>query len=225
MPVAVQTKILRALEERTIQPVGSTRSIPVDVRVVSATHQDLPQAIADGHFRQDLYYRIRGVELAVPPLRSRRQDVVLLAEYFLDRYASRTDDEAPRLAPEAVERLLAWDWPGNVRELDHVVTAAAALCAGGTIRAADIELPRVHAPAEPTEFEAYRGMPLTEGKARLVETFERARIREALQEHDGNVTAAARSLGIHRQSLQQKLHQLGMDRGGECSRSTGGDES
>ncbi|MDB5296631.1 MAG: glnG, partial [Phycisphaerales bacterium] len=135
MPRPAQTKILRALQERTVQPVGSSRQVRVDVRVVTATHQDLTRAIADGHFRQDLYYRIKGVELTVPPLRSRREDVVLLADYFLDRLGP-ADGVPRRLAADAVDALLAHDWPGNVRELEQAVTAAAAMAASAVVRAA-----------------------------------------------------------------------------------------
>ena len=145
MPRPAQTKVLRALQERTVQPVGSSRQVRVDVRVVSATHQDLTRAIADGHFRQDLYYRIKGVELTVPPLRSRREDVVLLANYFLDRLAARGPRGGPpaqprRFAPDAVDALLAHTWPGNVRELEQAVTAAGAMAASAEVRAADLGL-------------------------------------------------------------------------------------
>jgi DNA-binding NtrC family response regulator len=221
MPRAAQAKILRALQERTVQPVGSSRGVRVDVRVVSATHQDLTRAIADGHFRQDLYYRIKGVELFVPPLRSRREDVILLANYFLERLPCPAGPAAQprwRLSPDATDALLAHAWPGNVRELEHAVTAAAAMARspGGTVRAADLALPsaagRPPAPAGP-DFDALAALPLTEAKGRLVEQFERHAIARALAQHAGNVSAAARQLGVHRQSLQQKMDQLGITRG------------
>jgi DNA-binding NtrC family response regulator len=211
MPPAAQARILRALQERTVQPVGGSKPVGVDVRVLSATHQDLPRAIVEGHFRQDLYYRIRGVELVVPPLRARQEDVVLLARYFLERLGQRMA-RVPPLAADAVARLLTHPWPGNVRELQHTVTAAAALATGSEIRAADLRLPGDGQAVEQLDFAALAGIPLTEAKERLLEEFERRAILAALERHGGNVSAAARQLGIHRQSLQQKMAQLGIVR-------------
>jgi DNA-binding NtrC family response regulator len=211
MPLSAQTKILRTLQERTIQPVGSNRTIPVNVRIITATHQDLDRAIADGHFRADLYYRIKGVELYVPPLRARQEDVVLLANYVLDRLAAK-DAVAPRLAADAVQRLLAHAWPGNVRELEHVVTAAATLASGDEIHAADLPLSGRHESADASPFADVMDLPLTEAKDRLLEKLERTMIETALEKNGGNITAAARQLGIHRQSLQQKIAHLGLRR-------------
>lgn len=209
MPLSAQTKILRSLQQRTIQPVGSARTIAVDVRIITATHQDLDRAIAEGHFRQDLYYRIKGVELHVPPLRVRHEDILLLANYFLERLADKLPAPA-RLSADAVDSLLMHPWPGNVRELEHVVTAAAALANGPEVHAVDLRLPcekRTHADMH---FGTLLDMPLTAGKEKLLETFERTMIEAALAKHAGNVSAAARQLGIHRQSLQQKMGQLGI---------------
>jgi DNA-binding NtrC family response regulator len=212
MPLPAQAKILRALQERTIQRVGAARTVPIDVRIVTATHQDLNQAIADGLFRQDLFYRIRGIELDVPPLRARREDILPLARHFLERLAGT--DAAPRtLSAEAAERLLLHAWPGNVRELEQAVLASAAMSAGDEIRAADLRL----ATARPGDGRAFDystllGLPLTEAKNRLVDDFERRAITAALAQHDGNVSAAARQLSIHRQNLQQKMTQLGIVR-------------
>jgi DNA-binding NtrC family response regulator len=213
MPLAAQTKILRALENRTIQPVGSARSVAVDVRVVSATHQDLEQAIASGQFRQDLYYRIRGVELWAPPLRSRPEDILLLANFFLERTAERSGAAPLRLSAEAVEQLLRFVWPGNVRQLQQVLAAAAVLADGKELSARELNLPGKLVVASPEQdFAAWKGLPLSEAKVALVEAFERSMICAALEEHQDNVSAAARQLGIHRQSLQQKMAQLGLRR-------------
>jgi DNA-binding NtrC family response regulator len=208
MPLAAQTKILRVLQERVVQPVGGSRTIAVNVRVVSATHQDLTRAIADGHFRQDLYYRIKGVELFVPPLRSRPEDIVPLANHFLERLP-----QALPLAREAIARLVTHPWPGNVRELEHVVVGASTLAAGADITVADLRLPTAAMPSGGLDFGPFLELPLTEAKDRLIESFERTAIRAALDRHAGNVSAAARQLGIHRQSLQQKMTQLGLSRG------------
>jgi DNA-binding NtrC family response regulator len=207
MPLPAQSKILRVLQERVIQPVGSSRNIVVDVRIITATHQDLGQAMAEGLFRQDLYYRIKGVELLVPPLRARHEDIMLLANYFLDRLR-RQVTEVPTLATDAIDRLLTYPWPGNVRELQHVLTAAATLSSGSEIHAADLRLSASRPPAEAFDFLPWMNLPLTEAKEKLLEALERAMIQAALDRHAGNVSAAARQLGIHRQSLQQKMSQL-----------------
>ena len=210
MPIAAQTKILRAIQERVIQPVGSSKTLPVDVRIISATHQDLEAAIPDGRFRQDLYFRVRGIELRVPPLRSRREDVVLLANYFLER--NFACDLIPTFAADVIDSLLAHAWPGNVRELEQTIVAAAAMCQDQVIRGPDLPLPKRESPAGDHSFAHLRGLPLTEAKALLVEQFERSAIEAALADNGGNISAAARQLGLHRQSLQQKLAQLGLHR-------------
>jgi len=212
MPLQAQAKILRTLQERSVQPVGSARSTVVDLRVISATHQNLEDAIAAGEFRQDLFYRIRGVQLRVPPLRSRREDIPLLADYFLERWGTRVGRPSKRLAPDAQERLIDYHWPGNVRELEQAISAAAAMVEGELIQAGDLNLAAFQSPPPagvPTDL---AGLPLNEAKARLVESFERAAIVAALEQHQGNVSAAARQLGMHRQSLQQKMAQLGIER-------------
>jgi len=206
MPLPAQTKILRTLQERVVQPVGGSRSTPVDVRVISATHQDLDDAIGQGLFRRDLYYRVKGVELVVPPLRSRREDIILLADFFLDRWAAHK--VRPKLTSAAVDRLLEHPWPGNVRELEHVIAAAATLASSDTIDAADLRLPHTASAPDQSPFAAYLDLPFADAKAQLLDSFERTMVRTALDKHDGNISAAARDLGLHRQSLQQKLAQL-----------------
>jgi DNA-binding NtrC family response regulator len=219
MPLPAQTKILRALQERTIQPVGSAKQVRVDVRVITATHQDLNKAIADGHFRQDLFFRIKGIELQVPPLRHRREDIILLADYFLSRAAN--DGQTRRLSAGAVDALLRHAWPGNVRELEHVITAASALAASDEIASADLGLspPRDDQSAtsdglliDGISMDSLLSLPLTEARDRLVAAFEKVAINRALDQHERNVSAAARALGIHRQNLQQKMEQLGIRR-------------
>ncbi|MBI2826976.1 MAG: sigma-54-dependent Fis family transcriptional regulator [Planctomycetia bacterium] len=211
MPLSAQAKILRALQERAIQPVGSSKTVAVDVRVITATHQDLAKAIEEGHFRKDLYYRIRGIELAVPPLRARREDILLLANYFLEQSA-RNGDAPRRLAAHAADRLLAHQWPGNVRELEQTVKAAAAMAEREEIAVVDLRLPRRDTSDDhDLDLATLVELPLTQAKAQLVADFEKRAITTALERHGGNISAAARQLGIHRQSLQQKLAQLGLD--------------
>ncbi len=199
MPVAVQTRLLRVLQEGIVQPVGSGQSISVDVRVVSATHQDLEQAIKDKAFREDLYYRIRGIELHVPPLRARQEDILFLANRFLE--------PTKRLSNEAVSSMLHYNWPGNVRELKQRIESASAMSESDSIFATDIGLSTSIRVEINAGFDAYLDLPLTEARNLLVEDFERIAIRRALDLEQNNISAAARRLGIHRQSLQQKLKQ------------------
>ena len=202
MPASVQTRLLRVLQEGIVQPVGTEEEVHVDVRVISATHQDLEQAITDRTFRQDLYFRLKGIELVVPHLRSRHEDILLLANAFLP------DDLS--FSRETVSTLIAYNWPGNVRELQQMINAAAALCDHSTITPANIGLVSPSDVATHYTFESYFDLPLTEARNKLVEDFERATIQRALITESNNVSAAARRLGIHRQSLQQKMKQLGI---------------
>ena len=197
MPLAVQTRLLRVLQEGIVQPVGSDQSLSVDVRVVSATHQDLEHAINDKLFRQDLYFRIRGIELFVPPLRARQEDILFLANQFLG--------PMKRLSNEAVASLMQYAWPGNVRELKQRIESAAAMSESETLSAFDIGLSSSNRATGKCEFEAYFDLPLTEARNQLVEDFERVAIERALELEQGNISAAARRLGMHRQSLQQKM--------------------
>jgi DNA-binding NtrC family response regulator len=212
MPLAAQTKMLRSLQERVIQPVGSQETVAVDVRVISATHQNLEESMADGGFRQDLFYRLKGVELHVPALRSRREDILILANEFLDRWAATSNLPRPEFAPSAVDVLLSHRWPGNVRELEHAIAGAATMAEGSRIGPADLGLASAAAPAEENVFALYLELPLSEAKSQLVEALERTLITAALERTAGNVTEAARQLGMHRQSLQQKMSQLDIRR-------------
>jgi DNA-binding NtrC family response regulator len=202
MPAAVQTRLLRVLQESVVQPVGSEELVKVDVRVLSATHQDLEVAIEEKLFRQDLYYRLRGIELVIPPLRQRQEDILLLAQTFID--------EQCRFDRSAVAAMVDHPWPGNVRELKQRVESASAMCDSSVITAVDLGLVASGGNDSPLAFENYLELPLTEGRDRLVEDFEKLAIERALCDTDRNVSAAARKLGIHRQSLQQKITKLGI---------------
>ena len=207
-PAAVQTKMLRVLQERVIQPVGAGKTVAIDVRIISATHQNLEEAMADAGFRQDLFYRLKGVELHVPPLRSRREDILVLANHFLDHWATKSNQARPDFTPAAVDALMAHRWPGNVRELEHAVNRAAMMADHAQIDPVDLGLATSSAMPEETPFAAYVGLPLGEAKAQVIEGLERTLITAALDRAAGNVSEAARQLGMHRQSLQQKMTQL-----------------
>jgi two-component system response regulator PilR (NtrC family) len=146
----MQAKLLRVIQDRCVRPVGATEEVPVDLRFLSATHRDLAQRVADGLFREDLYYRIDVISLHVPPLRERREDIPLLAEHLLAHIAADTGIPAPKLGPEALAALAAHDYPGNVRELENILERALAYANGDTLQAADIRPRRAPRPgAEP----------------------------------------------------------------------------
>lgn len=203
MPAAVQTRLLRVLQEGVVQPVGSEQIIKVDVRILSATHQDLDSAIQEKLFRQDLYFRLKGIELFLPALRNRHEDILLLANHFA---------EAKTFSKDAVAALMQHSWPGNVRELQQMVLAATALCETDRMTARDLGLIAEEPGGETSAFEKYFDQPLSEARSALIADFETAAIQRALEAADGNVSAAARQLGMHRQSLQQKMKTLGIDR-------------
>ena len=208
MPLATQAKVLRVLQERTFERVGGTRPIEVDVRVVAATHRDLEEEIRQGRYREDLYYRLRVVEVRLPPLRERREDVPALAERFLSRIAERTKQPKRRLGDDALRALMAHGWPGNVRELEHAVQRAAVLARDAVIGAGDLDLApsqRAAGAMLPTEGETF-----TETKKRVVAELEREYLTRALDAHDGNISRTAEAIGVARQTLQQKLRDLGL---------------
>lgn len=200
MPVGVQTRLLRVLQEGLVQPVGTETAVKVDVRVISATHQDLEQSIVDNLFRQDLYFRLKGIDLHVPPLRQRQEDVLLLARQFL------ADGQV--LSSSAVKAVYQHQWPGNVRELKQRIQSASVMAEASEICAADLGLNLTTQQDSDAGLQAYLEMPFSEAKQQLVADFERLAIQNALSTERGNVSAAARLLGIHRQSLQQKIKQL-----------------
>lgn len=202
MPLGVQTRLLRVLQENVVQPVGSEELIAVNVRVISATHQNLEEAITGKIFRQDLYYRLCGIELMLPPLRSRQEDILLLANEFLA--GART------FSSDAVQCLLQHAWPGNVRELKQRVQSAVAMSESERILPGDLGLAMHKNMDSANNFERYLDLPLTEARNQLMDDFDRAAIERALSQENGNISAAARLLGIHRQSLQQKMRSLGI---------------
>jgi DNA-binding NtrC family response regulator len=207
--VDLQAKILRVLQEREIERVGGTRRIPVDVRVIAATNADVRKAVQAGTFREDLYYRLNVVQIAVPPLRERREDVPLLVDHFVRRSNRLLHKRVTGFAPAALEVLRTYPWPGNVRELQNVVERAVALAEGPVIELRDLPLDLM-LPDERSLAEDARGLPLREARER----FERQVVLRVLERVRWNQTEAARLLSLHRNSLKAKLAAWGVDAAG-----------
>jgi DNA-binding NtrC family response regulator len=193
-----QARLLTALQSRTITRVGETQSRPVDVRLVSATNADLSAAVAGGRFRQDLIYRINTVEVRLPPLRERPDDLPVLAEHFLARYARQYDRSARRFSADSFDAMRRYAWPGNVRELQHTVERAVVLGDGETLRASDLSF---SASAPPVS----ASLPSLD-----LEDVERTVIRRALSKHGGNISRAADELGLTRASLYRRIEKYGL---------------
>jgi DNA-binding NtrC family response regulator len=217
MSANVQAKLLRALEERRIERLGSNESIPVDVRIVSATHRPLEQEIEKGNFRADLFYRLRVVTIDIPPLRARREDIPLLAEEFTRAAAERYSLPLRQISQSALRRLLDYDWPGNVRELKNTIERAAIMGEGEELRSEDLPeeiMPGLQKATVEEQQASGDGLsvPFTADFREDRREFERRYITRCLEHTQGNVTRAAEILGMHRQSLQHKLRQLGLSR-------------
>ncbi len=214
LPLAIQPKLLRVLQERAVRPVGGSSEVPVDVRIVAATNRDLEEEVEAKRFRSDLYFRIQVVELPLPPLRMRGNDVLALATHFLRAHAARTEKGVPTLAPEAAARLLAHGWPGNVRELQNVIERAVALCRGTEIGPDDLpERLRAAPPLGTTE----SFVPTVSEALPTLEEVERRYVDHVLATYGGNKAVAARVLGIGRKTLYRKLERANDDKKGEES--------
>lgn len=204
LPLAMQVKLLRAIQEKRVRKVGGTTEEPVDVRIISATHQNLRDLVEKGRFRQDLFYRLNVIELRMPSLRECREDIPLLAEKLTARIAHESGNQTPpRLAPDAVAALQSYPFPGNVRELENVLERALALTPGAVIHAADLQLSPAALEQEPVSSE---GVSLQE----YLDNVERQAINEALQKTRMNRTAAAKLLGVTFRSLRYRMDRLGL---------------
>ena len=205
MSPALQVKMLRALQEREVVPVGATEPVPIDVRIVAATNRDLEQEMRRGTFRSDLYYRLNVITLHLPPLRERRDDIPLLTEHFLRVLAERSEAEHPlKVAAEAMEALQSYDWPGNVRELENALERAAVLCDGDVLAASALPARVVERQPEPLIADRPPANP-------TLEVIERAYIFWVLQAEGGNKARAAEVLGIDPSTLYRKLNRYGMN--------------
>jgi DNA-binding NtrC family response regulator len=216
IPLATQAKLLGAIETREVQRLGSLTPRRVDVRIVSATNRDLDADVAAGTFRQDLYFRLDGLSIVLPPLRARRAEIAPLARRFLEEACARSNRPVPDLSPAAVEALEQEPWPGNLRELRNTMDRAAVLCSGEAIAAGDLEgllsrrsAPRAPRPVQPA---AAADEPKGSGLRDEIEALERRRIVQALADHDGNQTRAAKALGMSRRTFVTRLEAYGVPR-------------
>lgn len=232
LPLDMQVKVLRAIQEKSIRPVNGGEEIPIDVRIFSATHKSLIDEVVSGHFRSDLYYRINVIELAVPPLRERSDDIPLLARSIMRDIAANTGNPTPRLTGDALAALQAYSYPGNLRQLENLLERSFALTESSTVRVEDLQLGASHSqvPQEcvqaPTP-EAGKETPNASDKAQtypdqfsnsefsslddFLQTIERQAIETALEETRWNRTAAAEKLGISFRSLRYRLKKLGLE--------------
>ncbi|MCM2329976.1 two-component system, NtrC family, response regulator PilR [Geopseudomonas sagittaria] len=209
LPLAMQVKLLRAIQEKAVRAVGGQQEVAVDVRILSATHKDLAGEVAAGRFRQDLYYRLNVIELGVPPLRERREDIALLAERSLQRLAAECGLDAAQLSDEALEKLKNYRFPGNVRELENMLERAYTLCEDDVIQASDLRLG--DAPAPGSGESAGGNLTQIDDLEDFLENIERQAIMQALEETRWNRTAAAQRLGLSFRSMRYRLKKLGID--------------
>ena len=232
----MQVKLLRALQQGEIDPVGSKRPIKVDVRIISATNRDLSELTREGQFREDLYYRLNVFPIFVPPLRERRQDVPALARHFITRFAAEEHKAVSGMTPEASDLIEAFDWPGNVRQLENTIFRAVVLCDGNTLDLCDFPQiaaalgveararrpvvpfapePAVHLPPPPPPSATLSSYVIQatdlSGNMRRLEEIESEMIRMAISHYDGHMSEVARRLGIGRSTLYRKLKDLGLD--------------
>lgn len=226
LPLHMQVKLLRLIQEKSVRPVGEQHETPTDVRILSATHRNLAELVAQGRFREDLYYRINVIELRVPALRERAEDVADLAEAILVRLARRMQLPVPELEPDALQLLMRHPFPGNVRELENVLERAMTMSTGGRIAATDIQLRAVARPAiaatgaanttaapelPPAQAAAPQGPGASDALGDQLEHLERAAIVRALEASRYNKTAAAKQLGMTFRALRYRIKKLGIE--------------
>ena len=237
LPLTMQVKLLRAIQERAVKPVGGLEEIPVDVRILSATHKSLEHEVAAGNFRQDLYYRLNVIKLKVPPLRERQDDIELLAEFFLKKIAERWQMPAIKLSLQARHMLLSYSFPGNVRELENILERASTLCEDNTIQAEDLQLPQMNSTQQPSSAQPqlvrsvqlsappellnpYSSQPAHHTSPHNAEpswtphtdeVAERNMIIEALDQTRWNRTKAAELLGMSFRQLRYRIQKYELD--------------
>ena len=229
-PLALQAKLLRVLQNRTVERLGGTRTLPVNVRIIAGSKRDLKQRVADGTFREDLYYRLNVLPVALPPLRERREDIPVLMEHFLERYFRRSGEDPPQISDAVRQAFLRYSWPGNVRELENACERIAQTCNCGTVRvgcmSASILFRAGSQPADPAIL-----APLPASPAAPVALDERLRELEsnlivwALKVSNGNKSKAAELLQIKRSTLGDRINRCGLGRDAEHAAAPGVDHA
>jgi two-component system response regulator HydG len=218
IPMATQVRLLRVLQEGEIKRVGSADSVKVDVRVIAATHRDLPKLVKAGKFREDLFYRLNVINIPLPSLRDRVEDVPLLAHHFLRRYAERLAKKVRTLSPEAIELLCGYRWPGNVRELENAVERAVVLCRGEAVSPADLPpavtgrtAPLVREAPTPGEDATWLTLSYAAAKEQALRRFEKGYVEALMRACENNISAAARKAGMDRSNFKRVLRKYRTD--------------
>lgn len=201
LDIHLQVHLLRVLQNRTIERIGGNESIPVDVRVIAATHHDLEERVRAGEFRSDLFYRLNVFPLYSPPLRERRADIMLLADHFLELYASKMEKNINRISSDAIDLLVSYYWPGNVRELENCIERGVILCSEDTLRACHL----------PPSLQKIGGTPQTGTLEERTDAFERSIIIDSLKSTKGNISRTAEELGTTKRIIGYKMSRLGID--------------
>ncbi len=206
LPAMAQVKLLRFLQEKEYRPLGTTKTLKADLRIIAATNANCEGAVREGKLRQDLYYRLNVIQLSLPSLRDRRDDIPLLAHHFVLKYASEFNKQIRGLSPDAIQKLTIYDWPGNVRELEHVIMGAVVLCRRPLVCADDTAIPGNDAPLLAESFR--------EAKTRMVEQFEKTYIKGLLLSHQGNISKAARAARKDRRAFWELIrkHHISVQR-------------
>ena len=211
MPGNIQVKLLRILQERQFERLGSNLTRQVDVRVIAATNVDLRAALEEGRFREDLYYRLNVVPINIPPLRQRREDIPFLALHFVTKLSKELGSRPREISAAAVDRLLEHSWPGNVRELENTIERSLVLAAGDMLQPSDMRIEEARHASVPAQAQPTALLP--EGET--LEHWEQMIIKESLKRANGNKSQAARMLGLTRNALRYRLSQMGIDGGSE----------
>jgi two-component system, NtrC family, response regulator HydG len=218
IPLSTQVRLLRVLQEGEIKRVGAADSVKVDVRVIAATHRDLPKLVKTGKFREDLFYRLNVIAIPLPPLRERVDDVALLAHHFVRRYADRLGKRVRTLSPEAIELLCGYRWPGNVRELENAIERAVVLCRGDAVTPSDLPpavtgrtAPLVRESSANGEEAAWLSQSYAAAKENALRRFERNYVEALMKACDNNISAAARKAGMDRSNFKRVLRKYRSD--------------